>query len=197
MKTALKGFPTRHVNIALPTEGPWFEAAKKAYLALKAGGIVVLYGDRGTGKTFMAYDLAQQSQEFPEPVFPPDEFGHRKPRPAIYRTAMRAFLEIRDTFRRGSEKSELELMDEFAEAALLVIDEIQERGESAFEDQKLTAIIDARYQHCRPTLIIGNYATKAEFSASVSPSILSRMQEGGGAIHCDWPSFRANKTPQA
>lgn len=192
MKTPLKGFPTRFKDIPLPTDGPWFEAAKKAHLALKAGGIVVLYGDRGTGKTFMAYDLAQQAFEFSDPLFPADEFTPAKPRPAIYRTAMRVFLEIRDTFRHGSEKSELALMDEFSEAALLVIDEVQERGESTFEDQKLTAIIDARYQHCRPTLIIGNYAIKAEFSASVSPSILSRIQEVGGIIHCAWPSFRAN-----
>jgi DNA replication protein DnaC len=190
MKIPLDGFPTRHKDIPLPTDGPWFEAAQTAFKSLRKGGVVVLYGDRGTGKTFMAYDLAQAAGQFHDPLFPINEFHQCKPRPAIYRTAMRVFLEIRDTFRRGSERSELQVMNEFSSAALLVIDEIQERGESTFEDQKLTAIIDARYQHGRPTLIIGNYATKAEFSKSVSPSILSRMQEGGGAIQCSWPSFR-------
>lgn len=181
----LDGFPKRHKNTPPPpTSGPWFEAAKFTHTALKNGGIVVLYGDRGTGKTLMAYDLAANGDL-------QSEFGNGSPRPMIYRTAMEIFLEIRDTFRRDSELSELELMLELSDAALLVIDEIQERGETTFEDQKLTAIIDKRYRELRPTLIIGNYATKADFLASISPSIRSRMNEGGGAIHCNWPSFRA------
>jgi len=88
----------------------------------------------------------------------------------------------------------LQLLAYFADAVLLVIDEVQERGETEFENQKLTAIIDARYRQQRPTLMIGNYKNKAEFAASISPSIVSRIQECGGAIHCDWPSFRTNKS---
>jgi DNA replication protein DnaC len=192
MKTPLNGFPNRYADLPLPTDGPWFDAVKRAHGILKQGGIVALYGKRGTGKTFMAFDLAQHSKAFPDPCIPrPDEYHPIRYRPAIYRTAMKIFLEIRDTFRKSAEKSELELMDELASAVLLVIDEAQERGETEFENQKLTAIIDARYQQCRPTIIIGNYSTKAEFAASISPSIVSRIQEGGGAIHCDWPSFRA------
>jgi len=183
-----KGFPTRYAGLPLPAAGPWLECAATAAEALAEGGIVILHGGKGCGKTFMAYDIGRYGR------FPQMAYSDRSPRPVIYKTAMRIFLEIRNTFRRGSEVSELELMDEFADAALLIIDEIQERGETLFEDQKLTAIIDARYQHRRPTLIIGNYETAEDFASSVSPSILSRMQEGGGAIHCDWPSFRANKS---
>jgi len=180
----LIGFPKRHQQVTtFPTDGPWFQAAKTAHASLKVGGIVVLYGDRGTGKTLMSYDLARNGGlGLP--------FGDGTPRPAIYKTAMEIFIDIRDTYRRDSEQSEKEVMEELADASLLVIDEIQERGETTFEDQKLTAIIDKRYRQLRPTLIIGNYATKRGFLESISPSIRSRMQEGGGAIHCDWPSFR-------
>jgi len=182
-----KGFPTRYAGLPLPTGGPWLDCARITAESLAEGGIVILHGGKGCGKTFMAYDIGRYG------TFPQMTYSDRSPRPVIYKTAMRIFLEIRDTFHR-KEVSELELMDEFADAALLIIDEIQERGETLFEDQKLTAIIDARYQHRRPTLIIGNYETAEDFASSVSPSILSRMQEGGGAIHCDWPSFRANKS---
>lgn len=182
-----KGFPTRYAGLPLPTHDDWLDATSTAAKALEKGGIVILHGGKGVGKTFMAYELGRYG------VFPQMAYPDRTPRPAIYKTAMRIFLEIRNTFRRDSEMSELEVMDYFADASLLVIDEIQERGETVFEDQKLTAIIDARYQHNRPTLIIGNYETAQDFATSVSPSILSRMQEGGGAIHCNWPSFRDKK----
>ena len=191
MKAPKDGFPKRYDEIKPPNSGPWFDAEMKAFDILDKGGIALLYGRRGTGKTFMSYDLGNASERLPDALYAkPDVMGRPVPRPVIYRTAMRMFLEIRDTFRKTSEKSELELMDEYAGAVLLVIDEAQERGETDFENQKLTAIIDARYQQCRPTIMIGNYLTKADFAASISPSIISRIQENGGAIHCDWPSFR-------
>jgi DNA replication protein DnaC len=196
MKTPLDGFPKRYINTPLPKSGPWFDAAKRAFHLLKGGGIVALYGGRGTGKTFMSYDLAQAGNQYPDPDYPPEgTISAPLPRPAIYRTAMEIFLEIRGTFRRDSEESELDIMRRLAGAVLLVIDEAQERGETEFENQKLTAIIDARYRQERPTIIIGNYATKAEFAASISPSIVSRIQETGGAIHCGWPSFRNTPKP--
>ena len=189
----LDGFPNRYDSTDFPTTGPHYNASGRANAMLQKGGIVALYGPRGTGKTFMALDLASNGH-YRDPWYPRENVCHRpKPRPAIYRTAMEIFLQIRDTWRKGSELSELQLIASFADAVLLVIDEVQERGENDFENQKLTAIIDARYRQQRPTLMIGNYRTKEEFAASISPSIVSRIQEDGGAIHCNWPSFRSNK----
>ena len=152
----------------------------------KIGSIQVFQKQDGT---YDAFDFAT-GKYIPDPYHDKPE-GY-KPQ-VVFKTPeeiAEEISEIRDTFRKASEKSELELMDEYAGAVLLVIDEAQERGETDFENQKLTAIIDARYQQCRPTIVIGNYLTKADFAASISPSIISRIQENGGAIHCDWPSFR-------
>jgi DNA replication protein DnaC len=75
------------------------------------------------------------------------------------------------------------------DSALLVIDELQERGESDFENHKQTHIVDARYSRELPTILIANY-TREEFAASVSPSILDRIRENGIGVFFDWPSFR-------
>ncbi len=194
-KTPIQGFPTRYAELQ-PQEDkdhPWTAAAARVYKALKKGGLIALYGNRGTGKTYMARDMANRCENYPDPWFP-QKYADGTPinaRPAIYSTAMMIFLQIRNTYRNDCPTSELDLMESWKDAALLVIDEIQERGESTFEDQKLAAIIDMRYQHNRPTILIANYATSREFAAAVSPSIASRMQENGGSILCDWPSFRA------
>jgi DNA replication protein DnaC len=191
MKPYLKGFSKRYESIPLPTSGRWFDTAKVAALMLANGGIVLLYGPRGTGKSFMAWDVSSHGR-FPDPAF-----ADLSPRPIINLTAMELFLQIRDTWRKSSKLSELELIDQWTSAALLVIDEIQERGETVFENQKLTAIVDARYRAMRPTLMIGNYQTPQEMSASLGSSIASRIQELGGAIRCDWPSFRGNANMEA
>ena len=183
------GFPPRYIGQPDPTGAAWTNAARNSYKVLKAGGIVALYGDRGPGKTRMAFELAHEPG-YPMPMVNPDDKYSSKKRPAIYRTAMEIFLEIRGTFRHDSEASEKDVIEDLTGAVLLVIDEIQERGETRFEDQKLTMIIDNRYREGRPTMLIGNFKTAHELMAGISPSIISRIQEGGGAIHCDWPSFR-------
>jgi len=189
MLTSLVDFPARYADLPRPTDGPWFEATKKVCARLSNGSIVITFGDRGTGKSFMSYVLARGSQYFEDTHYPADfQSTIRLRRPAIYRTAMRIFMELKATY--GTKRSELEVMDELAGAVLLVIDEIQERGETPWENQKLAAIVDSRYQAKRPTLLIGNYLTIEELENSLSPSIASRIQEGGGAIHCNWPSFR-------
>lgn len=187
----MRDFPSRYAGLPAPTGVQWLAAANKSLKLLTAGGIVVLFGDRGPGKTRMAYELAHQAG-YPDPMMQSRDEAFPRKRPAVYRTAMGIFLEIRDTFRRTSSVSEMDVINELKNAVLLVIDEIQERAETPFEDQKLTAIIDARYREGRPTLLIGNFKNSRELAASISPSIVSRIQEGGGAIHCDWPSFRAN-----
>ena len=111
-----------------------------------------------------------------------------------YRTAMRFFLEVRATFRKCSERSEIEVIDELTGSSLLILDEIQERGETPFEDRLLTHVIDARYAAMKPTILIANL-TKAELSASLGESIVSRAQENGKSIEFNWESYRKQPTP--
>jgi DNA replication protein DnaC len=115
--------------------------------------------------------------------------GITKSLPAIYTTAVNMFMDIRETYGSKSERSEKQIVSELSEAALLVIDEIQERGETQFEDRKLTQIIDARYMDGRPTILISNYS-RQDFAKTLSPAVLDRIRENGKGMHFDWPSHR-------
>jgi DNA replication protein DnaC len=70
-----------------------------------------------------------------------------------------------------------------------VLDEFQERGETDFENKKITTIIDARYAHERPTILITNY-TREKLASTLSPAVLDRIRENGCGLHFNWGSFR-------
>jgi DNA replication protein DnaC len=178
--TGMDGFPTRYDEELQHDE--WFAMFERARSVVERGGNVSLCGTRGGGKTRMATELAQRA------VLPR---GKSKPK-RIFKTAMRIFLEIRATYRRDSAITELEVMDNLATCRLLVIDEVQERAESDFEAQKLTAIIDDRYRHKLPTILIANLTPQA-FTETLGPSICDRCNEDGGLLEFTWPSFRNAK----
>lgn len=149
-----------------------------------AGFIAALIGNRGTGKTQIAVQLMLASIAIGQE--------------ALYVKAMQIFLWIRATYKH-EQRTELDAIADFIRPRLLVIDEIQVRGDTAFEDEMLTHVVDVRYDQGRDTLIIGNLDPD-KIAESLGPSILDRLHECGGIIACNWPSFRANpaaiSTPQ-
>jgi DNA replication protein DnaC len=102
---------------------------------------------------------------------------------------MALFLRIRATFDKGATETENDIVRELSRTKLLVIDELQERSESAWENRLLTHIIDKRYGDERPTLLISNL-TAAELTASLGDSITDRMRQGGGMIEITGQSHR-------
>jgi DNA replication protein DnaC len=105
-----------------------------------------------------------------------------------YSTAMGIFLEIRDSY-RSKGPSELEIVKRLTEASLLIIDEIQERGNTEWEDRILTHIIDLRYGAMRPTILIGNL-TVTGLNETLGTSIMSRLTENGAIMTITGPSHR-------
>jgi len=190
----LKGFPKRYEDAPEAVGDDWWGHYRLALTTIDSGGIVVMYGTNGTGKTRMAYELAKK-------CVPKDSHlsvggmgwnSGKKERPAIYTTAVNLFMEIKDTFRPDSEQSELSLVKKYTDAGLLVLDEIQEKGSTQFEDRKITQIVDSRYMHERPTILIANYS-RNEFAESLSPAILDRIRENGCGLYFDWESYRNAK----
>jgi len=182
----LQGFPKRYENASEPTGDRWMAHYEAAKGVVDSGGILVLYGGNGTGKTRMAYELAKKASP-PRAQYKRGSLLYDLPR--IYTTAVNLFMQVRETFRKDSQVSESELIRRYSEASLLVIDEIQERGETPFEDRKLTQIIDSRYMDERPTILISNH-TREEFAKSLSPAVLDRIRENGRGLNFNWGSFR-------
>jgi len=187
----LRGFPKRYDD-APPAMGEgWLANYAKALSTTDSGGITILYGGYGTGKTRMAWEVAR-AHKSKRPNISTGEQGWTttyKKRPMVYTTAVNLFSTIKSTYVSGTKKSEKEVVTDYCEAALLVIDEVQERGETPYEDRQLTAIIDARYAADMPTILISNYSWE-KLASTLSPAVIDRIEENGAKLAFTWESFR-------
>jgi len=183
-------FPERHRAQVDLVGGEWTKTYEKALEVANACAIVALIGGRGTGKTQMAWQISRNVRlTNVNKLTTENGFSKRFERPAIYRTAMDIFLELRSTYSPTSKKTEWDLMKEYENAALLVIDEINVSTGSAFEDLKITAIMDKRYQKLRPTILIGNVDIQ-QFTDRMGKSVINRIEEDGIILSCNWQSYR-------
>ena len=183
----------RHYCAEIELRGEeWFAALETAKPIIATGGIVVMVGDRGPGKTQMAAELARGGDWSGDK----DEFTRgdglvvHRGKTALYRRAMDIFLDLRDASKNHVKSSEKEVLAKLANVGLLVIDEFQERGETEWENRIMKNLIDKRYASDRATIIIANMPRKAIFGA-LGASIVDRARENGKSIEFNWPSYRA------
>jgi DNA replication protein DnaC len=173
------GVPERHAKAKEFIGDGWIAKRDVVLSRLGSGSIIGLIGSRGTGKTQIAVQAVRETC--------------RKTHGARYVKALDVFLAIRATY-NSERQTEREVVKEFVQPSLLVIDEIHVRGDRPWEDMVLTHIIDKRYDAMRDTIIISNQE-EPRFLESLGPSIVDRMHECGGVIECHWPSFRGEARP--
>ncbi|MFH0878490.1 MAG: ATP-binding protein, partial [Lentisphaerota bacterium] len=174
------GLGKRHDKRVGETCQAWLKVFSSIRSKLGNGFLYLLTGNRGTGKTQMAANLCRISIER-------GLANHGSS--AKYVTAMQLFLSIRKTFKNDSRESEADIIERYSATPFLVIDEIQERTGTDFENRILTMIVDQRYAEQRDTLLIGNIEM-ADVSQVLGASVTSRLNEAGGVIVTSWPSFR-------
>jgi Cdc6-like AAA superfamily ATPase len=167
--------PERHARKTELAGAEWHACFGTIRAKLQTGFLFALIGTRGTGKTQMASELIRENS--------------KRSRASRFLLAMDIFLAIRSSYRKDATTDEARVVEEFCKPRLLVIDEIQERAETPFEDRILTHILNRRYNDEKDTLLLGN-VTQDEFKKAMGPSIVSRLNETGGLISCDWPSYR-------
>lgn len=171
-------FPTRHRLKAWERdeEGEaWAEARAKVLAAVLSDQIVFLLGDRGTGKTQLAASVACEVCML---------YGIS---PKYYRLA-----DLLGRFKRqvfGEGEDEFRFMTKLARIGLVTLDELQERYDTDTEELILTRLLDHRYGSMKPTILIANLKFDA-LREVLRPSIMSRAEECGLLIECDWGNYR-------
>lgn len=113
----------------------------------------------------------------------------KKEMPSMYCKALDFFLDVRSTFKRDAKDNEAGVIEKYRKPRMLVIDAIENRSDSQFENLMLNHLIDLRYDDLNDTILIGNVDEK-QFAASMGPSIVDRIHECGIKIICNWTSFR-------
>lgn len=168
--------PKRHSATKIePDSVEWTQAFDKLKSKLGNGALITLLGKRGSGKTQMAVEAMRHLLE---PI-----------QNSKYVSAVEFFMQIKNAYRKDSEESEMEIMENFEEASLLVIDEFGKRSDSDWERVMLFELIDKRYGNLKDTILISNLDALG-FSEFAGESIMSRLNETGGIIECNWKSFR-------
>lgn len=146
---------------------------------LKIGRGLILLGNVGTGKTHLACAIVQHAVR---------EFEAW----AVVTSAAEICRVMKGSFGKGATYTELGVLEELAGPDLLVIDEIGVQSASDFSPGVLSDVIDRRYQHLRPTILVSN-RTAMELSRFVGDRAVDRMRQGGGrAIGFHWESARGD-----
>ena len=191
----LDGFPLLYDGEPDPFGSQWIATYQDALKRVENGGICAFVGNHGAGKGRMSCEIAKKAR-LQNIAYPKKEWAMShvpKLRPAIYRTAMETFVELRSTYAPKSQTTEWDKMKAYEGASLLIIDELQVRGETKFEDGKLTSIIDARYRQKRPTILIANLDIN-QLANQLSDAINDRIRGSGQIYQFNWQSYRTKKT---
>ncbi len=171
----LAEIPKRHLNCKVLEEPAWTSARNKIVTLLGSGFICALCGEQGRGKTQMGVEVIRANAA--------KKHGSR------FASAMDFFIALKRSYDPDEVSSENGVISKFAKPRLLVLDEMDERAETEWENRLLFHLINKRYNEMRDTILISR-RTPEQFLTSIGKSIVSRIQETGGVINADWPSFR-------
>lgn len=89
----------------------------------------------------------------------------------------------------GRALTEEGVIDDLGRAALLVIDEIGVGFGSDSEHVQLFDVIDLRYKHRRPTVLLSNLPAKG-LKEAMGDRVYDRLREGAQVLACNWDSHR-------
>ena len=171
-----RGFDEFHAD--LPQQKRVLEICKRyagKFDELKTKGTsLVMLGKPGTGKSHLAGAILQ--------AIMPTNTG-------LYLTSSQLIRAVRNSWRRDSERSEIEVMRELSSVGLLVIDEIGVQYGTDGERHILFEILDQRYREMMPTILMGN-VSPAGLREILGERAFDRLYETATTIVFDWDSYR-------
>jgi DNA replication protein DnaC len=148
---------------------------------LKTGESIILAGKPGTGKGHLA--AAGMAQLMPRYL-------------PIYTTCLDMIRTVRETWRKDSKYSESQILQEFEDADLLVIDEIGVQYGTDGEQTIIFDVLDRRYRQMRPTVFITNQDL-AGFKGFLGERAYDRLKQTARWVTFDWQSFRPQARKEA
>lgn len=148
---------------------------------LATGRSCAFTGAPGTGKTRLACSMLAHVTD--------------KGGTGFYTTSMNLLGRIKDTYNQKATETEREVVEFFRALDLLVIDEVGKQTDSNYDQSQLFRILDLRYQHMKPTILVANFS-KDGLEKFLSGPVVDRLREsGGGILLFDWVSQRSTKRP--
>lgn len=149
----------------------------------ETGRSMVFLGPPGVGKTHLACAIAMHVM-------------HKHRSSVMFKTVAQAVRGVRDTWAKGSDKSESQAIAELTTPQLLVLDEVGIQSGSEWERNVLFDILNERYLKRRPTIMLTNLSEE-ELPQYLGERVLDRMREDGGVIvPFLWESHRASMGKQ-
>lgn len=147
---------------------------------VRAKGMCLLFcGEVGTGKTHLAVGIAHEVLE--------------QGKQAVFTSVIRAVRSVKETYAKGSGRTEAQALRDLVEPDLLILDEVGVQFGSDTEKMILFEIINGRYEASRPTIVISNLAAAA-LEEYLGERSFDRLREGGGRLVVfDWASHRARR----
>lgn len=140
------------------------------------GTCLIMAGSPGTGKTHLAIAIAR------EVMLRNDT--------AMFVSVIDMMRAVKETY-GNSDKTERQVINEFAQPELLIMDEVGRQHGTDTERMIMFDVINARYLACKPTIIITNL-TLPELRPALGEATEDRLREGGGrVILFDWSSYRS------
>jgi len=167
--------PQRHrMKIGHCTGTEWRRFFEKVKSDLGTGFLFVLIGPRGTGKNQLAVQIVHEQIEATLAAFLTDPYNpNRKPfgQSCRYCEALEFFMDLKAVY-ASKQKSEKQVIADYAAPSVLVIDEFTVRGETNWEDNLLCALLNKRYAAMKDTILIGNCAP-SQVTSFLDASVVS------------------------
>ncbi len=158
------------------------------------GTCLIMCGNTGTGKTHLACaisDYITRNITIMGKLNIDDNPQKYRAR-VIFMETIKVIRAIKQTYSKGSSRTEQQVINSFVQPDLLILDEVGIQFGSDTERMIIFEVINERYLNMKPTILISNLALK-ELSEFIGDRVIDRMRENGGKIITfDWKTHRSN-----